>query len=121
MKAHQSDLPAWLFSPRKTAPKEDGAARPRVYLLWHIHEFIGQEDDAKFIGVYRTQADAKAAIKRLSGKPGFRSHRKGFLISPHEVGEDQWTEGFTTVRQGTHLKEDSSRTKPSTVRAAARR
>jgi hypothetical protein len=36
-----------------------------VYLLWHVHELEGREDDTKFIGVYRTEDDARAAIGRL--------------------------------------------------------
>ena len=38
-----------------------------VYLLWHTDA----HGDEKLIGVYRTEADALAAIERIKVKPGF--------------------------------------------------
>jgi len=37
-----------------------------VFLLWHVHERDDRDDDEKLIGVYRTEADAEAAILRLA-------------------------------------------------------
>jgi hypothetical protein len=68
-----------------------------VYLLWHTHEFENGDDDAKLIGIYASQADADEARTRVAGKPGFRDHPEGFEISPYEVGQDHWTEGYVTV------------------------
>jgi hypothetical protein len=48
-----------------------------VYLLWYIRE-AGGEDDEILIGVYRTDTDARAAIGRLRGKPGFSTFPDGF-------------------------------------------
>ena len=99
---------------RLTATKRDKRSlRPKVelrrseqrtYLLWHVHEFWAQEDDAKLIGVYATKADAKGAQRRAIKLPGFRQHPKGFLIDECEVGKDHWTTGFLTVSPGTKLK-----------------
>jgi hypothetical protein len=50
------------------------------------------------IGVYRTEADAKAAIERLRMKPGFADLPHGFQICPDRLNRDGWTEGFVSVR-----------------------
>jgi hypothetical protein len=74
-----------------------------VYLLWHAHEFKDRQDDEKliddekFIGAYRTEEDAVAAIDRLRNKPGFRHFPEGFQISKCELNKDNWTEGFVTA------------------------
>lgn len=66
-----------------------------VFLLWHVHEFPeSKESDEKLIGVYRTEADAKAAVLRLADKSGFREVPTGFQISRYELNKDHWTEGY---------------------------
>lgn len=67
-----------------------------VFVLWHIHDVEGA-DDEKLIGVYRTEEDAKAAIARLRGKPGFRENPDGFSYDRYELNRDHWTEGFAQV------------------------
>ena len=69
-----------------------------VFLLWHVHKLDGK-DDEMLIGVYRTEADAKAAIERIRPKPGFLAFPDGFQICPYELNRDHWTDGFviTTV------------------------
>ena len=67
-----------------------------VYLLWHTHE-LDERDDAKFIGVYRTEDDARAAITRLRVQPGFRRFPDGFKVEKYALNEDHWTEGFLTA------------------------
>ena len=67
-----------------------------VFILWHSHDTDGDSDD-KLIGVYRTRDDAEAAIGRMKDKPGFRDAPEGFLIDEYVLGEDQWTEGYTSV------------------------
>lgn len=64
-----------------------------VFVLWHIH-VVGADDDAKLIGVYKSNQDAKSAIARLSSKPGFRAAPDGFKIEEYEIGKDHWTDGF---------------------------
>ena len=54
------------------------------------------EPEEKLIGVYRSRADAIAARRRVSDKPGFRDTRKGFVVDEYELGKDHWTEGYIT-------------------------
>ena len=68
-----------------------------VYLLWHVHEAPDQGEDAKVIGVYRAEDDARAAIERLRSKPGFRHFPQGFTVERYEVNKDCWTEGFVAA------------------------
>ena len=65
----------------------------KVFILWHVD---GAEDE-KLIGVYRTEADAKAAIERIRSKPGFATFPEGFQVCPYELGRDHWTDGFVVV------------------------
>jgi hypothetical protein len=55
------------------------------------------QDDAKFIGAYRTEDDARCAIGRLRDRPGFRHFPDGFQIEKYELNKDHWTEGFVTA------------------------
>jgi hypothetical protein len=67
-----------------------------VFLLWHTHELEGNADE-KLIGVCASEDDAKAAIARVSDKPGFAEHPSGFEICEYELGKDHWTEGFAAI------------------------
>ena len=49
--------------------------------------------DGKLIGVYRTQKDCEAAIKRLKGYPGFRDFVEGFQVHERELNKVSWEEG----------------------------
>ena len=69
----------------------------KVHLLWFVQEREQEDDTELLIGVYASGQDANAAIERLKNKPGFADFPGGFQISPYEVNEDHWTEGF--VRQ----------------------
>ena len=53
-----------------------------VFLLWHVHELGGGDEDAKLIGVYRSRGDAEAAIERVGSQPGFADTPQGFEICP---------------------------------------
>ena len=53
--------------------------------------------DEKLIGVYRTEADANAAMERLRNKPGFADFSGGFQIDAYELNRDQWTGEFVTT------------------------
>jgi len=50
--------------------------------------------DVKFIGVYSTEASARAAVESLRSQPGFRDYPDDFSIDEYEVDKDHWTEGF---------------------------
>src|ERR1700723_71476 len=81
-------------SSKSPAPK---ASTESVYVLWHVHVIDGSESE-KLIGVFRSRADAKAAIKRLEIKPGFRETPKGFLIDKYRLNCDSWETGFVYAR-----------------------
>jgi hypothetical protein len=68
-----------------------------VFILWHVHKIKGQEDENKLIGVYSSKQQARSAQNRTKLLPGFKEHRKGFIIDEYEVGKDHWTEGFVTI------------------------
>jgi homoserine kinase type II len=68
-----------------------------VWLLWFEQERNEAEDTELLIGVYRTEADAKAAIERVKDKPGFRDYPQGFNAYEHTLGKDSWAEGFARV------------------------
>lgn len=67
-----------------------------VYILWFVHEWEDEdrEDDELLIGVYSTEADARAAIERLKDKRGFSAMPEGFLISMYQLNKDHWTDGY---------------------------
>ena len=65
-----------------------------VYLLWFVQEREGFEDLELLIGVYDSEAAAKAAIDRVRDKPGFVDFSEGFQIARYQLGQDSWKEGF---------------------------
>jgi homoserine kinase type II len=65
-----------------------------VYLLQHVRADDEYGDHAKTLGIYRSDAAAKAAIDRLKDRPGFRDHPAGFHIDPYPLDRDHWTQGF---------------------------
>ena len=67
-----------------------------VFVLHHVHEAPNGDEDTKLIGVYSTEAEAKAAIERLKVQPGFRDHLEGFCVTPYGLDKDQWREGFVS-------------------------
>jgi hypothetical protein len=68
-----------------------------AYVLHHVVREFEDDEDAKLIGVYLTEDEARAAIARLADQPGFREHPAGFQINPYPVNKDHWAEGFLTV------------------------
>lgn len=69
-----------------------------VFLLWHTHELPGQEEDSKLIGVYASAPSAERAKERAARLPGFAEQKNGFEICEYQIGRDEWTEGFVTIR-----------------------
>ena len=61
-----------------------------------LHERSDTEH-VKLIGVYSSEAAAKAAIQRLRLKPGFSDYPEGFTIDAYEFDKDHWTEGFVDL------------------------
>ncbi len=72
--------------------------RQVVYVLWFVQESDEAEDAELLIGIYETEADAKAAIEHLKGKPGFVDFPQGFEIHEYTLGRTDWLEGFITTR-----------------------
>lgn len=69
----------------------------KVYLLEHVRSDDEYGDDAKAIGIYRSEESARAAIARLSDRPGFRDHPNGWNIDCYQLDQDHWEEGFVTM------------------------
>ncbi len=65
-----------------------------VFILHHIRSDDEHGDDAKLVGVYRTDSDAQAASKRLAYQPGFAEHPNGWQIDRYVLGQDHWEAGF---------------------------
>jgi len=65
-----------------------------VYALHHVRKDDEYGDDAKLIGVYRSEEAGRAAISRLSNMPGFRDYSEGFSLERYELDKDHWSEGF---------------------------
>ena len=66
-----------------------------VYLLWFEKEMPEGVDDIELlIGVYSSDAEARAAIERVKDQPGFVQFHEGFRIYPYRLDQDSWTEGF---------------------------
>jgi hypothetical protein len=70
----------------------------KVFVLQHVHKNSSESEDAKLIGVYSTEDQAKTAIGRVAGMPGFRDVPDGFHIDCYELDEDYWVDGYVTVR-----------------------
>jgi hypothetical protein len=69
-----------------------------VHLLWFAKEMPeGEEDVELLIGVYSSQAEARAAIERVKNERGFAEFPQGFQISPYQLNRDHWAEGFAIV------------------------
>ncbi|MCC8251078.1 DUF7336 domain-containing protein [Saccharothrix luteola] len=89
----------------------------QVFLLWHVRhardldgspvehvdgdgELTWDEwdgDDLKLLGVYSTESRARERIERAKSTPGFADEPDCFMVDPHEIDEDAWTEGFITI------------------------
>jgi len=67
-----------------------------VFVVQHSYE-EGEHEETKFIGVYASVAAAEEAVTRMRELPGFKNHREGFTINACEVGQDHWTEGFSSL------------------------
>jgi hypothetical protein len=66
----------------------------KVYLLWFVQEQDDREGCELLIGVYSSEAEAKAAIERVKGKRSFADFPEGFQIHAYQLDQDHWTEGF---------------------------
>lgn len=65
----------------------------RAFLLQHENP---DTEDVKVIGVYSSEAEARAAIERLRSQPGFCEHPRTFTVDGYELDRDHWVEGFAS-------------------------
>jgi hypothetical protein len=65
-----------------------------VYGLWFVQECPNAGDIECLIGIYETEADAKAAIELVKSKPGFVDFPQGFEIHQYQLGQTGWLDGF---------------------------
>lgn len=70
----------------------------KVYIVQHVHELPGGDEDVKLIGVYSSEERAWDAVSRLAQLPGFAQAPQGFHVDAYELDRDHWTEGFVTVQ-----------------------
>ena len=63
-----------------------------VYIVQHVHT-LGDAEDVKLIGVYKTKVKAQNAVNRAKKLKGFKSFSDGFTIDEYEVDKDHWNEG----------------------------
>jgi hypothetical protein len=68
-----------------------------VFVLHHSYELDGC-DETKMIGVYSSREAAEATIVRFRNLPGFGDKPEGFNIDEYLLDEDNWTEGFITMK-----------------------
>ena len=66
-----------------------------VYCLTHFYETEKEdEEEVRYIGVYSTIDNVKAAIDLLKTKPGFESHPNDYNYDKFELNKTEWSEGF---------------------------
>ena len=68
----------------------------KVYDLWFMREYAEREATQLHIGIYSTEAAARAAVEALTDKPGFRDFPEGFEIHQTPLDETEWREGYLT-------------------------
>jgi hypothetical protein len=86
------------FDPLRTMSELDTSSlMETVFVLHHVRADDEFGDDAKLIGVYRSEGAVADAIARLSRQPGFRDHPNGFQSGAYRLDEDNWVEGFVSL------------------------
>jgi len=89
----------------------------KVYVLQHVHSLHSGFEDVKFIGVYSSLEKARAAITRLSQKPGFSEAPDGFHTDEYQVDTDHWLEGYSADSENAPAaKKTTTSRKPSPAR-----
>jgi homoserine kinase type II len=65
-----------------------------VFMLWFVQEQEEAADIELLLGLYATEAEARAAIERRKNKPGFMDYPDGFQIHERTLGVEGWVDGF---------------------------
>ena len=88
-----------------------------VFILWHVHHVTDEDgdvehldesgevrfeeefsDNLKLLGIYSSDAGAKARIDSARHLPGFSDEPNCFIVSKYKVDDDQWAEGFVAIQ-----------------------
>ncbi len=70
-----------------------------AFVLLHVHEVDGGDEQVKFIGLYSSRQKAQEAVARLTMQPGFATAPDGFHIDEYQLDQDHWTEGYISVAE----------------------
>ncbi|WP_203708407.1 DUF7336 domain-containing protein [Asanoa iriomotensis] len=89
-------MDVWLLHHVRHARNDDGTV-DHVDELGDLTWDEWDGDDLKLLGVYATEAAARARIERARTLPGFDAEPDCFTVSSWTVDEDHWTEGFSTA------------------------
>ena len=73
----------------------------QAFFVSHVRALLHGEEDVKIMGIYGSDAPARLAVRRSKRRAGFRDAPAGFSFDRYEVGQDQWSDGFATVRSRT--------------------
>jgi homoserine kinase type II len=65
-----------------------------VWLLWFEQREEDGKDTELLIGIYHSEAAARAAVDRAKDQPGFRDFPQGFAAHEYKLDQDHWTQGF---------------------------
>ncbi len=76
--------------------QESSGTAKTVFGLWFVQERDEAEDIELLIGIYESEADARAAIERVRTKPGFADFPEGLQIYEYQLGRDSWQDGFVS-------------------------
>jgi hypothetical protein len=74
----------------------------QVFLLYHIRP-TGQ---LLLVGAYSCEENAKAAIQRLKGKPGFAQYPDCFEYHAYDLNGDLCANGFSEDEEGDDSAEE---------------
>ncbi len=66
-----------------------------IYLLQHSYE-IGDFQETKIIGIYKTRKSAEIVIEQYKNLSGFKDYPiEYFFIDEYELNINYWQEGFS--------------------------
>lgn len=68
-----------------------------MYVVTHGYEDENGCDEAKLIGVFRTEARANEAVAKLRPLPGFCERPECFGVDRYELDRTHWETGFVTM------------------------
>lgn len=91
-----------------TNPKTPQAFR-LVYLLQHVAREGSDDEDVKVLGIYSNKKNVELAVERFKKLVGFKRFPEGFYVDPYRLNQDEWSEGFATMRRPPRKKQTPRR------------